>query len=48
VRKIPIDLNATLREEPDKTLTIVMEISGIPTTEATMRGCARQSAIMST
>lgn len=28
--KFPIDLNATLREEPDKSFTIVVEISGIP------------------
>lgn len=25
---IPMDLNATLREEPDKSFTIVVEISG--------------------
>jgi hypothetical protein len=30
---IPIHLDATLRQEVDKSLTIVVEISGIPTTE---------------
>jgi hypothetical protein len=35
--KFPIDLNATLREEPDKSFTIVVEISGIPTTQAAAR-----------
>jgi hypothetical protein len=35
--QFPIDLNATLREEPDKSFTIVVEISGIPTTQAAAR-----------
>lgn len=34
---IPIDFHANLRKEPDETLTIVVEISGIPTTDVAVR-----------
>ena len=35
--QIPIDLNATLREELDKSFTILVEISGIPSTDVAVR-----------
>lgn len=36
-KQIPIDLNAQLREEPDQTYTIVVEVSGIATVELAHR-----------
>ena len=36
-KMIPIDLNATLREKADKSFTIVLEISRIPSTEVAVR-----------
>ena len=36
-KNIPIDLNAHLREEPDQSYTIVVEVSGIPTVELVHR-----------
>ena len=36
-KQIPIDLNASLRQESDESYTIVVEISGIPSIAAANR-----------